>query len=113
MTTPDPGKETRIVDFRGRQLVLRQLNGAQVALMAREARILQRDGDGARKIDGVARMFNILESMVVQDEDREFLEDLIESGEVDLTELAEFIKAFKPEDEKPKVRRGRPPRARV
>jgi hypothetical protein len=114
VTEPDPGRETRLVELKGRQVVVGMLDGAQLALMAREARLLQKaEVDNARKIAGAARMFDILESMVVQDEDREFVADLIASGDLKLTDLTSFITSFKPEDDKPKVRRGRPPRQRA
>jgi len=115
MTAPDPGRETRIVQVRDRNIVIRQLIDAQMMLMAREAKMLQRDDVPTdRKVDGVDRMFRILESAVVQPEDREFLEELIITGDLDLRELMSFISVFKDddEDEKPKVRRGRPPTKR-
>jgi len=87
---------------------------AQNALLGREARVLQRDEvEGNRKIVGAARMFDILESMVVQEDDQEYLTNLIAVGDVTLTDIMGFISAFKPEDEKPKVRRGRPPTKRA
>lgn len=114
MTTPDPGRETRLVDVKGRQVVIRMLMDAQLALMARESRVLQReDAPNARKVAGAARMFDMLESMVVQEEDREYVADLIATGELELKDLTSFITSFKPEDEKPKVRRGRPPTKRA
>jgi hypothetical protein len=110
----DPGRETRLVEVRDRQVVVRMPEEAQLMLLARESRLLQREGvDSARKVAGAARLFDVLESMVVQDEDREWLSDLIAAGEVDLKELTGFMAAFKPEDEKPKVRRGRPPLKRT
>jgi len=113
MTEPDPGRDTRIVDIKGRQVVIRMLEGAQLALLARESRVLQQDhADNARKVTGAARMFDILESMVVQDEDQEYVSDLIATGKVELKELTAFISAFKDEDQKPRVRRGRPPTKR-
>lgn len=114
MTQPDAGRETRLVDIKGRQVVVRMLLDAQLLLMTRESRILQQaDASNARKVAGAARMFDILESMVVQDEDREYVSDLIAAGDLELKDLTEFISSFKPEDEKPKVRRGRPPRVRT
>jgi hypothetical protein len=114
MTAPDPGRETRIVEVRGRSIVIRQLVDAQIMLLAREAKVLQRDDVPVdRKINGVDRMFRILESAVVQPEDREFLDDLMVDGELDLKELVSFVTAFNlDENEKPKVRRGRPPAKR-
>jgi hypothetical protein len=111
MTSPDPGRETRIVPVQGRNIVIRQLIDAQMMLLNRGARLLQRDDvDKASKLATVDRMFTILESVVVQPEDKEFLEDLMAEGKLSLSDLMSFISAFNEDqpDEKPKVRRGRP-----
>lgn len=113
MTTP---VETRTVPLRDRTITIKMIGDAQLALLAREARLLTRDGiPGERKVSGAARMFDIMESMVVSEEDREYVEDLIATGGLDLREFLGFIEAFKEEapPEKPKVRRGRPPTKRV
>lgn len=111
MTNPDPGRETRIVSVRDHNIVVRQLVDAQMMLLAREAKTLRRDDiDASRKMDSIDRVFRILESAVVQEEDRGFLDELIVSGDLDLKELLSFISVFNAEeDAKPKVRRGRPP----
>ena len=108
MTTPeDPGNETRIVEVKGRNIVVRQLNDAQLLLMGREARLAGReDTDPGRRLAGVGRIFDILESAVVQEEDREYLLDLTVAGNLRLSDLMTFITAFSDEP-KPKVRRGR------
>jgi hypothetical protein len=113
MTTEDPGRETQVVAVRDRNIVVRKLTDGQLLLMAREAKILQRDDISTdRKLDGIDRVFRILESGVVQAADREFLEELMLVGELDVRELMSFVTAFK-EDEalslRPKVRRGRAP----
>lgn len=111
MTSPDTGRETQIVLVRDRNIVVRKLIDTQMLLLAREAKILQRDDiEMNRKLSGIDRMFRILESAIVQAEDREFLEELMLQGELDLRELLSFVTAFN-EDEpaKPKVRRGRTP----
>lgn len=115
MTSPDNGRETRVVPLRDRSIVVRQLTDAQLLLMAREARLLQREElPIERKINSIDRIFSILESSIVQEDDREFAEDLMASGELDLRELMGFISVFKDEEEaKPKVRRGRPPRVKA
>jgi hypothetical protein len=117
MTTPvDPGRETQIVLVRDRNVVIRQLIDTQRMLIARWAVMLQRDDvTGAQKLDLLNKMFNTLESVVVQQEDRDYLEELMAEGELDLRELISFITAFdKKADEpaKPKVRRGRAPTRR-
>lgn len=114
-TEKDPTPKTEVVDIKGRDVEIRPLNDAQAALMAREIRIMGKSGmDGKRRIDAVARMFSILESVVVSDEDREYMDDLIIAGKLDLRELTSFVTVFRDdegeeEEEKPKVRRGRPP----
>jgi hypothetical protein len=83
----------------------------------RHSRILQKaDVSNEVKLDSVDRIFKILKTMVVQQEDRDYLIDKEEAGEISLRDLMAFINAFKGEDkepEKPKVRRGRPPAKRA
>lgn len=112
MTNPDPGLDTRIVPVHGRNIVVRQLVDTQMMLLNRGARLLQRsDLDRDNKMAAVDRMFTILESVVVQPEDREYLENLMAEGKVAIKDMLGFISAFSEdqEEEKPKVRRGRPP----
>jgi hypothetical protein len=112
MTNPDPGRETRIVPVQGRNIVIRQLIDTQMMLLNRGARLLQRDDiDKEHKLATVDRMLTILESVVVQPEDSEYMEDLMARGKLGLKELMSFVTAFNDEQqpaEKPKVRRGRP-----
>jgi hypothetical protein len=121
MTEPTPvspddtARETRIVDVRGRAIVVRKLVDAQYMFLNREAHLLQQDGVApARKIDGIRRIFNTLESQVVEGSDRDYLMDLVSTGDLELKELMGFISEFNEpaEDAKPKVRRGRRPAAR-
>lgn len=114
--TNDPGRETQIVDVHGRNIVIKKLVDTQVMLLAREAKILQRDDISTdRKLDGIDRMFTILESVVVQPNDKEYMQGLMTSGELDLRELLSFVTAFEvsDDDQKPaQVRRGRTPAKR-
>ncbi len=109
MTNPeDPGKETRIVPIQGRNIVVRQLNDAQYLLLGRDARLASReDTEGAKRLAAIGRIFDILESAVVQEEDREYLLDLTVKGNLELKDMMPFITAFADEESKPKVRRGR------
>lgn len=112
MTSPDSGRETRVVLVRDRSIVVRQLIDTQMLLLAREAKILQRDDvTTERKMDGIDRMFRVLESAIVQEADRTYLDELMLDGKLDLRELLSFVSAFNEEevDAKPKVRRGRAP----
>lgn len=115
--TNDPGRETQIVDVHGRNIVIKRLVDTQVMLLAREAKILQRDDISVdRKLDGIDRMFAILESVVVSQPDKDYMNQLMTNGELDLRELVSFVTTFEvPEgDETPKVqvRRGRAPAKR-
>jgi hypothetical protein len=112
MTTPeDPGKETRILDVKGRNVVVRRLTDAQLILLGREARLASKDEtDPHRRLSGIGRIFDILESAVVQEEDRDYLMDLTVSGDLELKDLMEVITAFDDSQEEKKttkVRRGR------
>jgi hypothetical protein len=112
---PDSGRETRVVDVRGRSIVVRKIIDTQMMLLAREAKVLQRDDIGTdRQLTAVDRMFRILESAIVQPSDRDFLEDLMLDGELDLRELTSFVTVFGETEvsAKPKVRRGRAPAQR-
>jgi len=112
-TDTQEAPETEMVDVQGRKVEIKQLNDAQIALMARDVRLLTKAGvDGTRKMDAVARMFSVLESVVLKQEDKDYMEDLIVAGELDLKQLTSFVTVFMEDEEeapKPKVRRGRPP----
>lgn len=114
MTEAIPERPIRTVSVQGRDVTVRKLVDTQLLLMAREAKILSReDVEMDRKLAGIDRMFDILESAVDDDGEREYLESLMVAGKLDLRELISFVTAFD-EDEapKPKVRRGRPPARR-
>ncbi|HSJ75012.1 MAG TPA: hypothetical protein VK899_02335 [Gemmatimonadales bacterium] len=116
MTSPDT-EETRDVDIKGRDITVLELIDAQLLLLAREDRLAQKpDTDGARRLAAVGRIFDLLESVVVKEEDREYLLDLVVKRNLTLGDLTGFISAFQSdEDEQPKarVRRGRPPAKRT
>jgi hypothetical protein len=113
--TQDSGRETRLVTISGRTIVIRQLVDTQIVHLNRHSRILQKaDIDIPTKLDSVDRMFTILHSMVADSNDLAFLVEQEEAGEIELKDLLAFIKVFGDDtEEKPKVRRGRPPTKRV
>jgi hypothetical protein len=112
MTEPngaEVGTQTRLVDLKGRSITVRELKDAQQLLIQREAKILQGDEAGKdRKVTAVANIYDILESAVVQPEDLDYLTRLNVKGLIELKDMMGFITAFG-EEQKPKVRRGRPP----
>lgn len=114
MTTPTPpgdGKETQLVDVKGRMIMIRQLVDLQLMYLQRYAGILQKDDvANNEKVLAIGTMLDILESAVVQPKDREYLTGLAIKGDLELKDLMGFITAFTADkEEKPKVRRGRPP----
>jgi hypothetical protein len=118
MTTPeDPGQEkTRPVDIKGRAVEVQQLLDAQLLLLSREARLASKEStEGNRRVVAVGRIFDLLESVMVNEEDKEYLIELIVKRNLELDDLRGFITAFSDDDEpeeKPRVRRGRPPTKR-
>lgn len=110
----DPGADTRLIPVNGRQIVVRELLPAQAILIMRLIRNLRRDigpddVDRMTIINNTAKVLDIIESAVVQQEDRDYLEDLIVERKLDLKELVGVVTAFRDDvEEKPKVRRGRP-----
>lgn len=95
----------------GREVKIQQLTETQMLLIGREAKILQSpDVDTSRKLDGIDRMFMILETAVVEAEDRKYMENLMMTGELGINELINFVTVFgEGADETPKVRRGSRP----
>lgn len=110
--TTDLSTETRSVPIGGRDITVQMLTDAQLLLLGRETKELQSGpGDATRKVKAVTRIYNILETAIVDDDDREYITDLVVERQVQMKDLMAFINAFKDEAEKkPKVRRGRPPK---
>jgi hypothetical protein len=114
MTTPK--EETRTVDIKGRKVEVHQLTDMQLMFMAREARKLQKmkpDADNGDTILSIGRVLDVLESAVVKQDDKDYLLDLTIAGNLKLNDMMQVLTVFSDngEEEKPKVRRGRPPRS--
>lgn len=106
---PDPGKETQVVDVKGRSIVVKELVDAQLLILAREARLASNpETEGGRRMTAVARILDILETAIVQESDKEYVLDLATMGKLEMKDMLDFLTVFTGEDEKPKVRRGRP-----
>lgn len=112
-TGHDP-RETREVPVLGRNIVVQSPTDAQLLLLSREARLAQKEGtDSGRRLEAIARIFDILESAVVAPEDKEYLLDQVVKGDLHLSDLTGFVSAFNAPEEKAKVRRGRTPAKRA
>lgn len=92
---------------------MRELLPAQELLLLKIARSLRRLGeeDGPSILEA-AKILDILESALVKVEDIDFMEDLIIKRQLDLKEVMFLTIGKEPEqvEEKPRVRRGRPPK---
>jgi hypothetical protein len=103
-----------VVDINGRNVTLRQLTSTNIMQLQHEATILQHDHiDIERKKKSMDRVFRILRSAVAED-DREYVEDLMADGDLDMQRLVTLVLRLHKENEptQPKVRRGRTPRSR-
>lgn len=107
----DTGVQTRLVDVKGRTIVVKQLKDAQLLLLGRDAKRLDDDKVSAtEKLTLAGGILDIFESTIVQAEDRDYVLQLTRQGELELQDFLTFLSAFA-EEEKPKpvaVRRGRP-----
>jgi len=93
------------VPVAGRNIVVKQLTETQMLHLMRHAKILSADVANELKLDSMDRMLFILNSVCVQEDDRNWLVIAQESGDVDLKDMIGWVNAFKSE-EKPTVRRG-------
>jgi hypothetical protein len=116
MTDPTPTEETRSAVVHGREIPVRKLADAQGPLLARELLLLRKENtDGFRRAQAAGRVVDILESVVVNEEDREHRMDLNTAGKLRILDMMNCLSAWADEDQAPStgpvvVRRGRPRR---
>lgn len=109
--TQSTSDDTRRIRVKGRDITVRRLVDTQVVLLAREGRLLQKSTImDERKLVAMGRVFDILESAVISEEDREYLLDLTVARELELDDMLQIVKAFAGNNTNaaPVVRRGRP-----
>jgi len=116
--------ETRTVTILGRDIAVTQLNETQFMLMTREVQRVQRvvktdapipKEDVTGILTSMSRILNILETRVVDQDDRDWLTDRMSDGDISVFDILPIIRAFYDEDDepvKPKVSRARPVRRR-
>lgn len=112
MTNPTPPVTgPQEVDVRGRKISVKMLTDAQMLLLGRESRLARiPETDGERRLTAVSRIFDILESVILNPEDQEYCVNLAAKGELELKDMLGFMDAFMGGEEEPKVRRGRAPK---
>lgn len=93
----------------GRNVVVREMTDIQMALMLRCSKILQSPNvEMEKKLDTVDMMFAILDSIVVQASDREWVKEQQVAGDIELKDMTGWISGFQTDEQKPAtVRRSR------
>lgn len=106
--------DAKAIDIQGRPITLKKITVGQMALVMRESRRMQRDDvTGKEAMAALERVDTIVASLIVFDEDKEYVDELMAAGTLDITEMVQHVMAIYTEgsaEEKPKVRRGRPPK---
>ena len=103
--------ETKTVTVLDREVAVKAFTDSQIMLMVSEAKtVTRKTADMNRRMDGVDRMMRLLDSVVVNEEDKEWIVEKNIAGELSMGDLIGFISAHAPVDEiVPRaVRRGRP-----
>ena len=110
----EPEVDAKAIDIMGRPVTLKKISVGQMALVMRESRRMQRDDvTGKDAMAALERVDRILRGLIAFDEDKDYVDGLIEDGSLDLPKLVEYVMDIftAGEPEKPKVtRRGRPPK---
>lgn len=108
---------TATVPINGRDVDVETLDEIQYMLLTREMRVAQGDGyDNTRRITAIATCYDIIESVIVKPEDRQYLMDLVKTREVTLKDLMVVVRQLHEDEGKgqptPAVRRGRTTRSK-
>lgn len=113
MANEDTGRKTQIVPVSGRNIVIKKLTDIQMSLLLRGSRVLSSSNVAEdQKLDMMEQMFQILDSIVVQEDDKKWVLQCQIKGELELKDMTEWVTVFKDEEDenakkKPAVRRGR------
>lgn len=84
-----------MVTIKDRQVPIKKLNETQMMLLVREARVLRSDRyDMDRRFQGIAFMLDIVESSLVEAEDREWLMTQAGAGEISFKEMLEIAAPY-------------------
>ncbi len=106
--------DAEAIDIQGRPVTLKKITVGQMALVLRESKRMQRDDvTGKEAMAALERVDMIVASLIVFDEDKEYVGELLANGTLDLTDMVRMVMDIytKGSEEKPKVaRRGRPKR---
>lgn len=88
---PEEELVSEIVTVKDREIVIRQLNSIQFMQLQHEASIMEKGDSSIRMRKAMDRCYRILRSSFVNDEEREYVEDLIADGEFDMKQLSTLV----------------------
>ena len=99
---------TRVVPINGRDITVKAPSDAQIMLMGQQGQVAMNPKASAQdRMFAAGTLMKILVALVVDDGDREYIQDQIVIGELDMAALTSFIEAFRDKKKAPAVRRGR------
>lgn len=103
------------VPLKGRDVDVEPLDEVQFMLLSREMRLARSEDDMTRKLGAIATCFDILESIIVKPEDRQYLMDLIKQRQLTLKDLMTVVMQLHEGEAEPTpaVRRGRATRTKA
>lgn len=107
---------TATVPIKGRDVDVETLDEVQFMLLTREMRLAQSDAyDNVRKLTAIATCYDIIESVIVKPEDRQYLMELIKQRELTLKDLMVVVRQLHEDEAEPApaVRRGRTSRTKA
>lgn len=106
--TADPGKETRLVPIGDRQVVVKAPTDAQIMLLGQQSQIIMNERvSGLDRMKAIGVVMTLMTKLIVQEDDRAYIQEQIINGDLDMEGMTEIIAAFKSTDKKPAVRRAR------
>lgn len=107
-----PQKAIKVGD---REILFQGLTQSQYMQLVHEVTLFRNDNTSMdRKLKGLDRLFRVLMSLLVNPEDRDYIEDQIADGEINVMFLVKALREIydKQADTQKKVRRGSPAKRR-
>lgn len=92
-------REQVVLQLGDRDVTFKRPTDSQWAALVKYSEIVRRNPE--RTLQGIARMLEVIDNMVVEPDDRLYLEDLMVAGTLDMAELVRVIEKFDEEAAKP------------
>lgn len=93
-----PEAVTKVIKLGDREVLCRMLTEAQFMQLAYETKLMTNNSISTdRKVKTLERIFRVMRSVVATEEDKEYLEDLVAEGVVDMYDLLHVIEELNKE----------------